>query len=92
MKFIVDPGGALSGTIRVPGDKSLSHRTVMLCALANGTTNLEESGTVKKTGNLSQVRTISSGANVYPATVRHWIRGIFLECSRQRIRDHMRHM
>jgi len=30
-----------------------------------GTTNLAESGTVKKTGNLSQVRTISSGANVY---------------------------
>ena len=30
-----------------------------------GTTNLAESGTVKKTGNLAQVRTISSGANVY---------------------------
>ena len=38
MKFIVDPGGSLSGTIRVPGDKSMSHRTVMLGALANGTT------------------------------------------------------
>ena len=30
-----------------------------------GTTNLVESGTVKKTGNLAKVRTIKSGANVY---------------------------
>jgi len=30
-----------------------------------GTTNLAESGTVKKTGNLAKVRTIKSGANVY---------------------------
>ena len=30
------PGGALRGTIRVPGDKSISHRAVMLAALAVG--------------------------------------------------------
>lgn len=38
MKFLVEPGGSLSGSIRVPGDKSMSHRTVMLGALAEGTT------------------------------------------------------
>ena len=38
MKFLVEPGGLLSGSIRVPGDKSMSHRTVMLGALAEGTT------------------------------------------------------
>lgn len=38
MKFLVEPGGSLTGTVRVPGDKSMSHRTVMLGALAEGTT------------------------------------------------------
>jgi hypothetical protein len=28
------PQGALNGTIRVPGDKSISHRSIMLGALA----------------------------------------------------------
>ena len=40
MKFTVQPGGALSGTVRVPGDKSISHRAVMLGALAQGTTTI----------------------------------------------------
>lgn len=38
--FRVAPGGALTGTIRVPGDKSISHRSVMLGALAEGTTRV----------------------------------------------------
>ncbi len=38
MKFLVEPGGSLTGTVRVPGDKSMSHRTVMLGAIAEGTT------------------------------------------------------
>ena len=38
MKFLVEPGGSLTGAVRVPGDKSMSHRTVMLGALAEGTT------------------------------------------------------
>ena len=38
MKFKVESGGSLHGAIRVPGDKSMSHRTVMLGALAEGTT------------------------------------------------------
>ena len=33
--------GALSGTIRVPGDKSISHRALMLGALAVGRTEIE---------------------------------------------------
>jgi 3-phosphoshikimate 1-carboxyvinyltransferase len=40
MKYRVQPGGALSGTIRVPGDKSISHRAVMLGALAQGDTTV----------------------------------------------------
>lgn len=40
LQFIVQPGGKLSGHIRVPGDKSISHRTIMLGSLAEGTTEV----------------------------------------------------
>lgn len=40
MQFIVQPGGALTGRIRVPGDKSISHRSIMLGSLAEGTTHV----------------------------------------------------
>ncbi|MBN2002212.1 MAG: 3-phosphoshikimate 1-carboxyvinyltransferase [Anaerolineae bacterium] len=36
----VRPGGALRGTISVPGDKSISHRALMLGALANGASHV----------------------------------------------------
>ena len=35
------PGGALKGRIRAPGDKSISHRALILAALASGETNIE---------------------------------------------------
>ncbi|MCP3668258.1 MAG: 3-phosphoshikimate 1-carboxyvinyltransferase [Gammaproteobacteria bacterium] len=38
--FEVSPGGALKGTIRVPGDKSISHRSIMLGSLAEGVTRV----------------------------------------------------
>src|SRR5690349_2016718 len=38
--WTVAPGGRLSGTVRVPGDKSISHRSVMFGSLANGTTEV----------------------------------------------------
>ncbi len=39
--FGVEPGGPLRGRLRVPGDKSISHRVLMLAALAHGTSRLE---------------------------------------------------
>src|SRR5690606_6126943 len=39
--FLAQPGGSLSGNIRVPGDKSISHRSIMLGSLAEGTTEVE---------------------------------------------------
>lgn len=39
-KYIVHPGGTIQGEIRVPGDKSISHRSIMLGSLAEGTTNV----------------------------------------------------
>jgi 3-phosphoshikimate 1-carboxyvinyltransferase len=38
--FRVQPGGRLSGRLRVPGDKSISHRSIMLGALADGVTRV----------------------------------------------------
>lgn len=38
--FVARPGGALRGEARVPGDKSISHRSIMLGALAEGTTRV----------------------------------------------------
>ncbi len=38
--FQVQPGGRLCGEIRVPGDKSMSHRSIMLGSLANGVTHV----------------------------------------------------
>ncbi len=38
--FYVRPGSRLRGQVRVPGDKSISHRAVMLGAIADGTTEI----------------------------------------------------
>lgn len=38
--FHVAPGGKLSGRIRVPGDKSISHRSIMFGSLAEGVTEV----------------------------------------------------
>ncbi len=38
--FTVQPGGSLRGEIRVPGDKSMSHRSIMLGSLADGVTHV----------------------------------------------------
>jgi len=41
MELKIKPKGNLQGNIKVPGDKSISHRSVMLGALANGKTEIE---------------------------------------------------
>ncbi len=38
--FIVEPGGKMTGNLRVPGDKSISHRAVMMGSLAEGVTEV----------------------------------------------------
>jgi 3-phosphoshikimate 1-carboxyvinyltransferase len=40
MRFTVTPGGQLTGRLRVPGDKSISHRSIMLGSLAEGKTGV----------------------------------------------------
>jgi len=40
MRIKVDPGGRLEGTTRVPGDKSIAHRWLILAATAEGASSL----------------------------------------------------
>jgi 3-phosphoshikimate 1-carboxyvinyltransferase len=39
-RFITRPGGQVAGEIRVPGDKSISHRAALLGAVADGVTEI----------------------------------------------------
>lgn len=41
LRYRVAPGGSVTGRIRVPGDKSVSHRSIMLGALAEGVTEVK---------------------------------------------------
>ena len=41
MKFVLQAGGNLTGAFRVPGDKSISHRSIMLGSLAEGVTEVD---------------------------------------------------
>lgn len=52
--FQVKAGGALTGTLRVPGDKSISHRAIMLGSLAEGVT--EVSGFLEGEDSLATVQ------------------------------------
>ncbi|MBG10706.1 MAG: bifunctional prephenate dehydrogenase/3-phosphoshikimate 1-carboxyvinyltransferase [Gammaproteobacteria bacterium] len=39
--YLLRPGGSISGALRVPGDKSMSHRAVIFGSLAKGVTRVE---------------------------------------------------
>ena len=39
--WLASPGGALHGTLAIPGDKSISHRAVMLAAIADGRSRID---------------------------------------------------
>jgi 3-phosphoshikimate 1-carboxyvinyltransferase len=41
LTFVAQPGGNIGGRVRVPGDKSISHRSIMLGSLAEGTSEVE---------------------------------------------------
>ena len=41
MQYRIEPGGTLSGSAVVPGDKSISHRAVMLSSIAEGISKID---------------------------------------------------
>ena len=40
MDFLIKSGQSLKGEITVPGDKSISHRSIILSSLAEGTSKI----------------------------------------------------
>jgi len=40
MDFTIEAGNALRGKVRIPGDKSISHRALMMGSIAEGNTNI----------------------------------------------------
>ncbi len=78
MEFKVLPGGALSGDARVPGDKSISHRAIMLGSLAEGVTRV--SGFLEGEDALATVAAFRAmGVGIEgPADGRVTIRGVGL--------------
>jgi cyclohexadieny/prephenate dehydrogenase / 3-phosphoshikimate 1-carboxyvinyltransferase len=41
VKFEIEPGGKISGKLRVPGDKSISHRSIIFGSLADGVSKVK---------------------------------------------------
>ena len=65
------PGGPLRGTVRAPGDKSISHRSMILGALASGTTTVE--GLLEGADVLATAQAMRSfGARVEQEGVGRW--------------------
>jgi 3-phosphoshikimate 1-carboxyvinyltransferase len=62
----VEPAASLRGHVRVPGDKSISHRALLLAAIADGETRVEGFGRSADTeATLAAVRSL--GVGVYEA-------------------------
>ncbi len=61
--FKCQPGGRLTGAVRVPGDKSISHRSIMLGSLAEGVTRV--SGFLEGEDNLATLNAFRAlGVNI----------------------------
>lgn len=52
--FVCSPGASVKGKIRVPGDKSISHRSIILSSIANGRSNI--SGFLQGDDSLNTIR------------------------------------
>ncbi len=76
--FSVGPGGCLKGRLRVPGDKSISHRSIMLGAIAEGTTQV--SGFLEGADAISTMNVFRAlGVNIEgPDAGRVTVRGVGL--------------
>ncbi|MFW2372852.1 MAG: 3-phosphoshikimate 1-carboxyvinyltransferase [Gammaproteobacteria bacterium] len=63
VNFIVASGGRLSGRFRVPGDKSISHRSIMFGSIADGTSHV--SGFLQGEDSLNTLRAFRAmGVNI----------------------------
>jgi 3-phosphoshikimate 1-carboxyvinyltransferase len=71
MQEVITPGGPLTGTVRLPGDKSISHRYAMLASVAEGTSTIHNySSGADCHSTLRCVRTLGIGVEVAGREVR----------------------
>jgi 3-phosphoshikimate 1-carboxyvinyltransferase len=71
MKLVATPGGPLRGEAAIPGDKSCSHRALIIGAMANGTTQI--SGLLESDDVLATARAVAAlGATVERVGPGEW--------------------
>jgi 3-phosphoshikimate 1-carboxyvinyltransferase len=79
-KQIIYPAKALSGSVQMPGDKSISHRYAMLAALAEGTSELRNFAAAADChSTLACMKALGADVKVDKGTVRvtgHGLRGL----------------
>ena len=75
--FECRPGGPVTGTIRVPGDKSISHRSIILSSIAEGPSCI--SGFLEGEDSLNTLRAFQSmGVPIERDGDRVWVQGVGL--------------
>jgi 3-phosphoshikimate 1-carboxyvinyltransferase len=76
----VQPSKALTGSVEVPGDKSISHRYAMLAALAEGPSELRNFAAARDChSTLACLKSLGAGVEVQGSTVRvtgHGLHGL----------------
>jgi len=78
LDYRVEPGGVLSGKLRIPGDKSISHRAVILGSIADGVSEISEFLEAADThATIDAMRELGVGID-RPASGRVRIRGVGL--------------
>jgi 3-phosphoshikimate 1-carboxyvinyltransferase len=71
------PGGAVSGSIRVPGDKSISHRSIILSAIARGVSHI--SGFLQGEDSLNTLRAFQAmGVSIERSADKVCVQGVGL--------------
>jgi len=75
--FECRPGGPVTGTIRVPGDKSISHRSIVLSSIAEGPSYI--TGFLEGEDSLNTLRAFQSmGVSIERDGDRVWVQGVGL--------------
>jgi len=71
------PGGLVTGTIRVPGDKSISHRSIILSSIAEGSSYI--TGFLEGEDSLNTLRAFQTmGVSIERDGDRVWVQGVGL--------------
>ena len=80
--YICNPAGPVFGYIRVPGDKSISHRSIMLASIANGTSEI--TGFLKGEDSLNTLKAFQAmGVDIQQTDAEIIVQGVGLHGLKQ---------